>query len=115
MIPLKSGPVPIGISTGTTFGVRRSRIAAYAASKSAFSLSIIETTKSTGSFRFTASRNIRSVPTSTPAVALTTTSAPSAATSPAIASPAKSAYPGVSRRLIFAPFHSACAQPSEME
>ena len=41
-------------------------------SKSACSLSIIETTNSTGSPRFTASRNIRSVPVSTPCVARTT-------------------------------------------
>src|SRR3954463_14022068 len=85
------------------------------ASKSAISLSIIVTTKSTGSPRETASWNMRSVPTSTPEVAVTTQRAPSAAASPAIASPWKSRNPGVSMRLIFVSAHSANAQPRLME
>src|SRR5512146_3552645 len=84
-------------------------------SKSECSLSIIDTTNITGSRRATASRNIRSVPTSTPDVAGTTTSAPSAAARPAIASPWKSRYPGVSRRLILVSCHSANAGPTLIE
>jgi len=49
----------------------------------------------------TARFHARPVPTSTPITALTTTSAPSATVSAAIASPWNPASPGVSMRLIF--------------
>src|SRR5687767_1771462 len=58
---------------------------------------------------------MRVVPTSTPPVALTTTSAPSAACRPAVASPWKSEYPGVSRRLILVSIHSAWAHARLIE
>ena len=54
---------------------------------------------------------MRSVPTSTPLTALITHSAPSAAESPASASPSKSSAPGVSMKLILLSIHSANAQP----
>src|SRR5471032_518045 len=76
---------------------------------------MVATTNSTGSLRAMASRNIRSVPASTPVLAPTVRSAPSAAAMPAMASPWKSRKPGVSRRLILVSFHSAYAQPSEIE
>ena len=56
-----------------------------------------------------------SVPTSTPPVAETTTTAPSAAYTPASASPVKSRYPGVSIKLSLASFHSATASARLME
>src|SRR5262245_57598272 len=58
---------------------------------------------------------MRSVPVSTPCVAGTTHSAPSAAASPAMASPWKSRNPGVSMRLILVSCHSANAHERLIE
>ena len=62
-----------------------------------------------------AARQASSVCACTPSVALTTTTARSTLASAVTISPAKSAYPGVSRRLTFTPFTVKGAREVEME
>ena len=98
--PEKLSPDPIGISTGTAFAVRRDLMSAKTPSKSACSLSIMDTKRIRGIPRSSQYSHTFSVPTSTPEVAPRTITAASAARTAASASPVKSRYPGVSKRLI---------------
>ena len=87
MMPWKSGPSPIGISTGTTLDVRWALTSSKTRSKSACSLSIMDTKSMRGRCRLSHASQTFSVPTSTPPVPLTTTTAASAACSPVTTSP----------------------------
>ncbi len=89
-MPLNASPDPMGISSATASFEKSSRISASTESKLAFSLSIIETTNSRGMPRSSQYSQTFSVPTSTPLVPSTRTTAPSATRTPALASPAKS-------------------------
>src|SRR5207245_824823 len=68
--------------------------------KSAFSLSILLTTSRVGNLRARSCCQASSVPTTAPALAPTTSNAPSAAWRAPMTSPTKSWKPGVSSRLI---------------
>ena len=89
-IPLKRGPSPMGISTGSTLGESRALTSLKTRSKLACSLSIRETNKMRGKWRWSQASQTFSVPTSTPPVALSTTTAASATARPQITSPKKS-------------------------
>ena len=87
MIPWKSGPSPIGTSTGTTLGVRWAFTSWNTRSKSACSLSIRDTNSIRGRWSWSQTSQTFSVPTSTPLVPLSTTTAASAACSAVTTSP----------------------------
>ena len=110
--PLKVLAAPIGICTGMAPGASSSLISFRTLPKFACILSIIDTKIIRGRVRSSQSCQTISVPTSTPEVALTVTSAASATRAAAVASPTKSMYPGVSRRLTFVPSRIACATVS---
>jgi hypothetical protein len=79
-------------------------------SKEARSRSSLLITKMRGTATSCAYLNTRSVITCTPATPSTSNSAASATASAPLASATKAAYPGVSRRLTFFPFHSRWAR-----
>ncbi len=78
-MPWKSAPFPTGISTGTTLGERCAFTSSKTRSKLARSRSIWLTKMSRGRCSWSQISHTFSVPTSTPPVALSTTTAASAA------------------------------------
>ena len=98
--PEKLDSAPMGSATAMHCRPNRSVIDDRARAKSALSRSILLTKMMRGSSRSSASFHICCVPTSTPEGPSTTTTAASATLTAEVTSPLKSAYPGVSRRLI---------------
>ena len=80
-IPLNPSPAPIGISTGIAPAASISLTSARTSAKLACTLSIIDTNTMRGRPRSSHNCHTISVPTSTPDVALTVTSAASATAS----------------------------------
>ena len=101
--PRKSGPSPTGRNAAATGPFRLARTSASTVKKSARSRSILFTTTTRGMPKRSAVAQARSVPTSTPPTALTSTSTLSAARMPPRISRTKSAKPGVSSTVTSVP------------
>jgi hypothetical protein len=105
---MASNPAPVaaGNWTGMMSCEKRSRACPTTRSKSAFSLSSLDTTKSDGTRMSRVYPQTISVPTSAPSAAFRKIIAVSETRRLDFTSPVKSVYPGVSRMLTLYPCHS---------